>query len=101
MKIKNIIIATLLAISVYLGSIYKAWIGTGIRKDLFLFYDYKGGRLVSNILVDVNNMLTTSLILFLWYYFSATRLTSCSSRVAMASVTFSKSLPFKFLLINQ
>jgi len=69
MKKRNIYIASLLSVLVYFGTIYKKFIGTGIRCDVFMFYDHpKGGRFLSNILVDINSMLTTSLLFFLWYY---------------------------------
>ena len=69
MKKKNYFIIVLLSILVYFGGVYKNFIGTGIRCDVFMFYDHpKGGRFLSNILVDINSMLTTSLLFFLWYY---------------------------------
>ena len=53
---------------VLLGGVYKYAIGTGVRLDLFLFYDHpKGGRLLSNILKDSADMLTLTTVFLLWY----------------------------------
>lgn len=69
MKRKNYFIIVFLSILVYLDGVYKYFIGTGIRADVFLFHEHsKGGRFVSNILVDVSNMFTLISVLFLWYY---------------------------------
>lgn len=68
MKKNQIIILTCLSVIVYFGGYYKKYIGTGKRADVFVFYDYpNGGRLVSNILNDVAQMLTVSVVLFLWW----------------------------------
>ncbi len=56
------------SICVFLGSVYKYFIGSGLRMDLFIFYEHpKGGRLLSNILVDISNMVTISTVLLMWY----------------------------------
>lgn len=69
MQKKSIHIITFLSIAVLLGGLYKRFIGSGIRADVFLFYNYpNGGRLVTNIINDVSQMFTVSLILFLWVY---------------------------------
>jgi len=71
---RSFIVSLVLSICVFLGGIYKYFVGTGIRLDLFLFYDHpKGGRLLSNILVDVSNMITISSILFIFYINSRTK----------------------------
>ena len=68
MKKVSFKINLMFSICVFLGSIYKYFIGTGIRMDLFIFYDHpKGGRLLSNILVDISNMVTVSTVLLMWY----------------------------------
>lgn len=65
MKKKSFYILLGLAVLVYMSGLHEKYIGTGIRADIFLFYDYpKGGRYVSNILVDISNMLTVSYLLF-------------------------------------
>lgn len=74
MSKKNKYILLLLSIAVLFASVYKYWIGTGIRADVFLFCDrFKNGRLVSNILHDSSNMFTTCLLLGLWYYSCSTK----------------------------
>ena len=74
MSKKNKFILLLLSIAVLFASVYKFWIGTGIRADVFIFCErFKNGRLVSNILHDSSNMFTTSLLLFLWYYSCSTK----------------------------
>ncbi len=74
MKSRSFKVNLVFSICVFLGSIYKYFVGTGMRLDLFLFYDHpKGGRFVSNILVDVSNMITISAILFMFYLNARTR----------------------------
>lgn len=74
MSKKNKYILLLLSIAVLFASVYKHWIGTGIRGDPFVFCDrFPTGRLVSNILKDLSNMFTISLLLFLWYYTCSTK----------------------------
>jgi hypothetical protein len=54
-----------LSVLVYISGLHERYIGTGIRADIFLFYEHpKGGRFVSNILLDISNMLTISYLLF-------------------------------------
>ncbi len=70
MKKNQIYILTILSLCVFFGGYYKKYIGTGIRADIFIFYDYpNGGRLLSNIFNDISQMITVSFILGLWYYF--------------------------------
>lgn len=71
--INNRYTLAILSLLVVTTGLYSFWVGTGIRADVFLFYDfdqykppYNEGRLVSNIFVDVNNMIITSTLLLLW-----------------------------------
>ena len=72
---KSNLILSLLCLCVFFGSVYKYFIGSGIRLDLFVFYHHpKGGRLLSNILADSANMITITTVLLLWYCNAAKKL---------------------------
>lgn len=75
MNKKRFNIILILSICVFIGSLYKYAIGTGIRLDLFLFYDHpKNGRLLSNILKDIADMITLTSILLLWYKYTCKKI---------------------------
>lgn len=67
MRSKYTYIGVILSLCVLFGCIYKLFIGTGLRYDVFLFYDYpNGGRLLTNILNDISQMTTITIVLLLW-----------------------------------
>lgn len=70
MSRKNRNILFLLSFLVFTAGIYKYFIGTGIRADIFLFSSYvtpdgKVGKYVSMILYELNYMFTTVVLLFI------------------------------------
>lgn len=75
MRNKNIHILLFLSVLTFTGSLHLNYIGTGIRADVFLFYDYvtpsgKNGRLVTNIIYELNYMISIFSILVLWSFYS-------------------------------
>lgn len=66
MKFKNFYTLVILSALVYISGLHERYIGTGLRSDIYLFYDYstKGGRLVSNIIEEISSMLVICYLLF-------------------------------------
>ena len=76
MKRQEYIILIVLCALVFISGMHEKYIGSGIRADIYLFYDYyhinnKGvridGRFLSNIINDFSNLITTSSLLFILY----------------------------------
>ncbi len=70
MKSKSFKILLTLSILVFLSGICQYYKSTGIRVDIFLFYNYSNpnglkGRLVANIINDISIMITVSSLLWL------------------------------------
>lgn len=63
---------------VFLAGAHEAFIGSGIRLDIYMFYEYinsKGvlGRYLSNIIYDLSGLITRSTLLFILYTQSRTK----------------------------
>jgi len=72
MKRQEYIILIVLCALVFIFGIHERYIGSGIRVDIYPFYEYvnsKGviGRYLSNIIYDFSNLITTSALLFILY----------------------------------
>lgn len=73
MKRKEYIILVVLCILVIIAGLHERYIGSGIRFDIYPFYDYLKGRYLSNIIMDFSRLITTSTLLFILYLQSITK----------------------------
>ena len=64
MRRYEVFLISLLLIAINLHRLFDA---TGLRADIYLLYDYEGGRMVSNILYEIGRHLTAVILSFiLW-----------------------------------
>ena len=73
MSRKNRNILFLLSLLSFTGSIHKYYVGTGLRADIYIFYEYvtnsgEVGRYISNIITDLNYLFTVIVLLFILKY---------------------------------
>ncbi len=73
MKRKEYIILVVLCILVIIAGLHERYIGSGIRFDIYPFYDYLKGRYLSNIIMDFSRLIITSTLLFILYLQSITK----------------------------
>jgi len=66
---RNRIILLVLSVLVFISGLHL-YFKSGQRADIFIFYEYPNGRYLSNIFYDFSNMITISVILFLWWKWS-------------------------------
>ena len=74
MKRKEYIVFFILCFLVLIAGLHERYIGSGVRYDIFLFYDYPKGRYLSNIIYDLSGLITRTSLLFIAYYISNTRM---------------------------
>jgi len=73
MKRKQYFVLIILCILVFISGLHERFIGSGIRYDIYYFYDYPNGRFLSNIVKDFSQLITVTSLLFMIYFISPTR----------------------------
>ena len=78
MKSKHAYILITLCTLSFLGGVHKYFYNTGIRWNMFLFYDYATssgikGKLASGILYEVSYMIEVFAVLVMWKYSSTSK----------------------------
>ena len=56
-----------------IAGLHENFIGSGLRYDIYQFYDYPKGRYLSNIIYDVSGLITRTTLLGMLYSLSKTK----------------------------